>query len=206
LFFTECHWRCCRALASLGDPRAACPHTTILRGRGVPLERAAATICREAGARGTTHTRVADLNLDQLQRHRDRRIEDIANGLNLCGGAEPAIDTTLVSRVIRAGQPRTHAGTCRGAAVQTARRSKERTYPELLTARRCKLVLLAIEAGGRWSQKTYFVCFLAKSKARQAPAILQAAIRVSRSFALLSHAHHNVQPNPCGNSASRLPP
>ena len=90
--------------------------------------------------------------------------------------------------------------------MQTARRSKERTYPELLTARRCKLVVLAIEAGGCWIQETNFVRSLARSRARQAPAILQAAIRVSRSFALLSHAHHNVQPNPCGNPASRLPP
>jgi len=47
-------------------------------------------------ARVTTNTRVADLNLQHLHRHDDRRIEVIANGLNLWGGAQLAIDATLV--------------------------------------------------------------------------------------------------------------
>ena len=75
--------RCRRALDPLGDHRAACPQAGILRSRGVPLERAAATICREAGARVTTNTKVADLNLQHLHRHDDRRIEVIANGRHL---------------------------------------------------------------------------------------------------------------------------
>ena len=85
--------RCRRALDLLGDHRAACPQARILRSRGVALERAAAGICREAGA-STTNTRVADLNLAQVTRQDDRRIEVIANGLNLWGGAQLAIDTT----------------------------------------------------------------------------------------------------------------
>ena len=70
-----------------GGHPVACPQAGSLRGRGVALERAAATICREAGARVTTHTRVADLNIDQLHRHDDRRTEVTANGLSLWGGA-----------------------------------------------------------------------------------------------------------------------
>ena len=189
----------------------------------MPLERAAATICREAGARVTTHTRVADLNIDQLHRHDDRRIEVIANGLNLWGGAQLAVDTTLVSPLTQDGQPRTHAGTYRWAALHAARRSKERTYPELLATRRCKLVVLAIEVGGRWSHEAAtFIRLLAKSQARQAPALLQPALRtalVSRWSALLSHAasetfaatllteelslQHNVDHNPPPQPTSR---
>jgi hypothetical protein len=66
--------------------RASDTRTTVpLASRGVALERAAARICREAGARVTTNTRVADLNLAQVTRQDDRRIEVIANGLNLWG-------------------------------------------------------------------------------------------------------------------------
>ena len=62
-----------------------------------------------------------------------------------------AIDTTLVSPLT--SEPRSRARHYAGAAVQDARRATERTYPELLQTRRCKLVVLAIEVGGRWSQE-----------------------------------------------------
>ena len=107
-------------------------------------------------------------------------------------GAQRAIDTTLVSPVTREGQPRRHAGTFRGAALHTARQSKERTYPELLNSRRCKLVVLAIEVGGRWSQEAAnFSWLLAKSRARHVPAILQTSVEaalVARWSAMMSHA------------------
>ena len=38
-----------------------------------------------------------------------------------------------------------------GAALRIVRACKERTYPELLRAPRCRLVVLAIEVAGRWS-------------------------------------------------------
>ena len=184
--------RCRRALDLLGDHRAACPQAGILRSRGVALERAAARVCREAGARVTTNTRVADLNLAQVTRQDDRRIEVIANGLNLWGGAQLAIDTTLVSPLTRDGQRRRRAGTYAGAALHTARRSKERTCPEFLQSRRCRLVVLAFETGGRWSHEaTNFIRLLAQSKARQAPALLQRSVMaalISRWSAMLSHA------------------
>ena len=184
--------RCRRALDLLGDHRAACPQAGILRSRGVALERVAARICREAGARVTTNTRVADLNLAQVTRQDDRRTEVIANGLILWGGAKLAIDTTLVPPLTRDGQPRHRAGTYAGAALHTARRSKERTYPEFLQSRRCRLVVLAFETGGRWSHEaTNFIRLLAQSKARQAPALLQRSVMaalISRWSAMLSHA------------------
>ena len=45
------------------------------------------------------------------------------------------------------------AGRFTGAALQDARRRKERTYPELIGSRRCRLVVLGIETGGRWSEE-----------------------------------------------------
>ena len=55
--------RCRRPLDPLGDHRAACAQSGVLRARGGPFERAAARICREGGARVTTNTRLADLAL-----------------------------------------------------------------------------------------------------------------------------------------------
>ena len=74
--------RCRRPLDPLGDHRAACARSDALRSRGCPLERAAARVCREAGARVTWNTLVRDLNV-AVARFDDRRIEVIANGLPL---------------------------------------------------------------------------------------------------------------------------
>ena len=66
-------WRsapCCGVCASpcpcpraAADHRAACARSGALRSRGCPLERAAARVCREAGARVICNTRVRDLNV-----------------------------------------------------------------------------------------------------------------------------------------------
>ena len=187
--------RCRRILDPLGDHRAACAQAGVLRGRGVPLERAAARVCREAGARVTTNTRLSDLNLEHIARHDDRRIEVIANGLPLWGGAQLAVDTALVSPLTpltSSGQPRRRAGQFTGAALQDARSSKERTYPELLRSRRCRLVVFALEIGGRWSpEATSFLRLLAHIKVRAAPDILRRAVEaslLSRWSAILTHA------------------
>ena len=59
------------------------------------------------------------------------------------GGLEEAI---LVDSL---GRPRTHVRIARGAALHIARRARERTYPEFFHAPRCRLVVLALEIGGR---------------------------------------------------------
>ena len=189
---TASHCRCRRALDPYGDHRAACAQSGILRNRAGPLERATARMCREAGARVTTNTLLTNLNIEHSTRPDDRRIEVIANGLTLWGGTQLAIDTTLVSPLTRDGQPRRRAGRFTGAALQDARRRKERTYPELIGGRRCRLVVLGIETGGRWSEEaSMFVKLLAQAKAPQAPPLLQtslAAALISRWTASLSHA------------------
>ena len=69
----------------------------VLRSRGVPLEHAAARVCREAGARVTMHTSLANLNIPAGQRADDGTIEVIANGCPLWHGSQLAIDTTSAS-------------------------------------------------------------------------------------------------------------
>ena len=148
-------------------------------------------MCREAGARVTCNTRLADMNL-QVDRVDDRRLEVVANGLPLWGGQQLAVDTTLVSPLSGSGQPCRRGGRVQGAALALARRRKERTYPELLRSERCRLVVLAVEVGGRWSDEAAsFVRALARAKAREVPVRLRSslvAVLVARWSALLSHA------------------
>ena len=145
---TERVCRCRRNLDPLGDHRAACARAGVLRSRGVPL------VCREAGARVTMHTRLANLNIPAVQRIDDRTIEVIANGLPLWHGSQLAIDTTLVPPLTAAGEPRRRGGRYAAAALHTARQNKQRTYPELLASARCWLVVMGMEVGGRWSQES----------------------------------------------------
>ena len=68
----------------------------------------------------------------------------VADGLPLFGGAQLAIDTTLVSALRVDGCARRHAAFKDGAALVEARKRKERTYPELVgNAGRARLVVLA---------------------------------------------------------------
>ena len=71
-----------------------------------------------------------------------------------CGGSQQlAVETALVSPLSGQGQPVRRAGRVAGAALAVARRRKEQAYPELVRAYRCRLVVLAVEVGGRWSDE-----------------------------------------------------
>ena len=76
--------------------------------------------------------------------------------------------------------PQPHAEDQDGAQLRTARQRKEQKYRELLQSRRCRLVVLGIEVGGRWSEEALsFVSALAKAKARSSPAILRTSVRAA---------------------------
>ena len=167
--------RCGRELDSFGHHRAACAEAGVLSKRGFPLECAAAQVCREAGARVTTNSFIRDLDLGEFNGLDGRRIEVIADGLTLWQGAQLAIDTTLVSPLHRDGSARRGAASRPGLALEQARRRKEATYPELVgDDGRARLVVLAAETGGRWSNETaQFLRGLAKGKAETAPLLLQ---------------------------------
>ena len=143
--------------------------------RGFAVESVAARICREGGARVVTNMMVRDMDLAAPNPNDSRRLEIVADGLPLFGGAQLAIDTTLVSVLHCDGSARARVAHVDSAAVAVARRRKERTYPELVGQRaRTRLVVLAGEIGGRWSGETRsFLCQLAKAKARQMPIVLR---------------------------------
>ena len=105
-------------------------------------------------------------------------------GLPVFHGAQLALDTTLVSPLRADGVPHRQCATSDGAALQTARRRKERTYPELSgTQGRAKLVVLAAEVGGRWSEETRcFISLLARAKVRSLPKIIRARAQQSWHF------------------------
>ena len=83
-----------------------------------------------------------------------RRIEVIAEGLPVFHGAQLAIDATLVSPLRAVGEPHRRCPFEDGVALTLARRRKERTYPELTGSGRAKLVVIAGETGGRFSEET----------------------------------------------------
>ena len=123
----------------------------VLAHRAGPLQRAAARVCREAGARVAGSTALRDMNLD-LPASDARRIEVVANGLPIWRGVQVAVDTTLVSPVQRSGQARAGCEAVPGLALQQATARKRRTYPELRPDRRgrCRLVVFGLEVGGRF--------------------------------------------------------
>ena len=123
----------------------------------------------------TTNVMLRDLDLPVPDGTDSRRLEIVVDGLPLYGGSQLAIDTTLVCALHGDGTPHAGAADTDGAVLFRARRRKERRCPELVgPGSRARLVVLAVEVGGRWSPETRnFVAQLAKSKARQEPRLLQ---------------------------------
>ena len=160
--------RCGRLLDAFGHHRAACARVGMLGRRGFALESVAARICREAGGRVRTNMFLRDMDLP-LPVGDARRLEIVVDGLPLRGGAQLAVDTTLVCALHEDGRPRRRAAQQDGVAIEAAERRKISTYPELVGPHsRAKLVVLAVEVGGRWSEQTRaFLSQLAHTRARQ---------------------------------------
>ena len=166
--------KCGGLLDVTGDHRAACPTVGKLAQRAVPLEKAWARVCREAGARVLENHKLRDLNLEGVSAEDNRRLEVVADNLTLWHGAKLGVDTILVSPVRRNGTAYPRTAVEDGVRLEAARLRKEQRYPELLTTRRCRLAVTAMELGGRWSEEAWnFVALLAEAKAKQAPRMLQ---------------------------------
>lgn len=168
--------RCGLTLDPHGDHRAACATTGVLRARAAPIERAVARICREAGARVAVNVPLSRMNL-AVPVTDARQIEVLANDLPLWHGAQLAVDVTLVSPLGRTGQVRHASDANPGAAILAAsQRKREHTYPEFSGSRRCHLLILGLEVGGRWGEEAAdFLRALAHARARTAPALLRSA-------------------------------
>ena len=79
---------CGRLLDFRGHHRTTCARSGILSRQGFALESAAARVCREAGARVATNVMVRDMDLNAPNARDVRRLEVVADGLILFGGAQ----------------------------------------------------------------------------------------------------------------------
>ena len=87
---------------------------------------------------------------------------------------------TFRSPVTSAGLPHPRAATEDAVVANLARADKEATCPECLTSRRCELVVLALETGGRFSAEAYeFLEELAFAKARASPSPVRKSARLA---------------------------
>ena len=178
LLLTEATCEACHEpLDALGRHRAACPNTGRLKKRAMPVERMMARVCREAGARVKLNARLRDMNIGVASTD-DRNIEVLVQDLPCFGGAQLAIDVTLRSALGRNGEAQPNAAEVDGTVLLQARADKERRYPELMTGR-CRLIVVATETGGRWSDETVALLWqLGCVKAREVPSYMthQAAL------------------------------
>ena len=142
-----------------------------LHARSIPLERAVARICREAGGRVRTNVLLRDMTNLPCPPPDARAIEVLVSGVPLWHGAQIAIDATLVSPIHRNGEPRPRAASEPGVTLnQAARRKRTQTYPEFQSSTRCSLAVFGLEVGGRWSpEAVHLVRHLARARARTEP-------------------------------------
>ena len=101
-----------------------------------------------------------------------------------------AVDAKMVSVLHCDGTPWSRADVAPGVSLQRAEHEKDVTYPELVGSDTVRLMTLACETGGRWSEAcATIIAGLAAARAREAPRYLQLAARLAferRWWALLS--------------------
>ena len=118
----------------------------------------------EAGASVRCNAKLVDMNV-AVHANDERAVEVLASGLPLFHGAQLAVDIT---------PPRPGAAAVDGIVCAGARAHKELKYSELFSGDRCRLVVVAMETGGRWSPEAVeFVENLTAARARDAPPTLQ---------------------------------
>ena len=151
--------RCGRLLDVIGHHRSACAVSGVLGVQGSSAGVRSRQGVPEAGARVSTNVFVR------------------ADGLPLFGGAQLAVDTTLVSVLRSDGSATRQAARRDGVALVEARRRKERTYPEFAGDEgRVRLVVLTAEVGGRWSADTLqFLKQQANAKSRSSSKLSRAS-------------------------------
>ena len=166
---------CGSRVGPLGNRSSACMRSGRVKLRAAPLEQTLARICSEAGARVRDNVYLRDLNV-AVPAGDERRIEVIASGLPVFGGSQLAIDITLRSPLRSDGTHRPCADWQDGATAERARADKESKYPELVVGGRCRLVVLAIETGGRFSQELGdFLRQMAQAKSSSVPWYLRSS-------------------------------
>ena len=150
---TEARCECGAVFDCKGRHRAACPHSGRLRTRALAPERTLARVCREAGALVRCNVKLVDMNI-AVAANDQRAIEVVASGLPVHHGAQLAVDITLRCSLTASGLPHPGAAVADGVVCRRARADKERKYTELHQGDRCRLVVVALKTGGRWSPES----------------------------------------------------
>ena len=102
----------------------------------------------------------------------ERAIEVLALGFPL--HHRVTVDVTLRCALEANREAHPNAAAEDGAMCSRAGADKERKYAELLTGDRCRLVVVALEIGGRWSNEAIqFIDDLAAARAREAPPVMR---------------------------------
>ena len=102
------------------------------------------------------------------------RLEVVVDGLLVFGGAQLAADTTVVSSLHCDGSP--HRGLLMSTGLYWPLQGggKSARTQSCRPGRRARLVVLAGDVAGRWSEETVpFIRHLAKARARGEPTILK---------------------------------
>ena len=106
-----------------------------------------------------------------------RRLDLVIYGASRRGEAL-CCDVTLVSPLRTNGRPQPASSERDGAAIDVARRRKQRRYAELARPGPQRLVVLAAEVGAHWGPEAHdLVPHLARQRSLRAPQALRAAAR-----------------------------
>ena len=149
---SEAHCECGLPLDVQGRHRAACPRSGRLKSRAQAPERTLARVCREAGATVRFDAMSRDMNI-AVAATDFCAIEVLASGLPLHHGVQMAVDITIRCAHTAESRACPNAATMNGAVLQAARAQKATKYAELLHGDRCRLVVVGMETGGRWSDE-----------------------------------------------------
>ena len=154
LHVSQAHCECGLLCDFQGRHRAACPRLS--------------PACAEAGATVRFNAMLRDMNIAVAVTDH-RAIKVLASGIALHHGIQLAVD------IIRCVRACPNAATTNGAVLQAARAEKKVTkYAELLHGDRCRLVVVGVKTGGRWSDEAMqFIAELAACMAREAPPVMR---------------------------------
>lgn len=90
-----------------------------------------------------------DVGMPGVGQHDGRHIEIMASSLSYARGVQIAPDCTIVSPLTSEGRPHSGGDRKHGVGLKAVERSKHRSYPELVRSNDLRLVVAALETGGR---------------------------------------------------------
>ncbi len=171
-----CRGQACKKLQDeFGHHPASCNRSGLLKARSRPIEKVWARVLREGGARVRENVTLRDAGIP-VGASDGRQIEVVVTGLPIEHGIPVAVDATMVSPLHADGTPHAGAAARPGVALERGRKDKERTYPELLTSSRLRLLMAAVETGGRMSKDALrLLSELSTFKASSEPPALRAS-------------------------------